>query len=99
MTSSPRSPQSSSQPVEASEDTHGPLSDKRKQSLYFPESMLVEINEEAARLERSLSWIVQRAWKTARPDIRKLPSSRSDGESGESEGALPPSSGLRPSDE
>jgi uncharacterized small protein (TIGR04563 family) len=66
--------------------------------------MLVEINEEAARLERSLSWIVQRAWKTARPDIRKLPSSRStdDGEPGESEGSgapSQPSSGLRASDE
>ena len=36
-------------------------SDKRKQSLYFPEAMLQEIKDEAARLDRSLSWIVQRA--------------------------------------
>ncbi|HQF24678.1 MAG TPA: TIGR04563 family protein, partial [Polyangiaceae bacterium] len=43
-------------------------------SLYFPEAMLQEIKEEAARLDRSLSWIVQRAWKIARPDLRKLPS-------------------------
>lgn len=49
-------------------------SDKRKQSLYFPETMLQEIKEEAARLDRSLSWIVQRAWKLARADIRKIPS-------------------------
>lgn len=48
--------------------------DKRKQSLYFPESMLQEIKEEAARLDRSLSWIVQRAWKIARVEIKKLPS-------------------------
>ena len=48
--------------------------DKRKQSLYFPESMLQEIKEEAARLDRSLSWIVQRAWKIARTEIKKLPS-------------------------
>ena len=48
--------------------------DKRKQSLYFPESMLQEIKEEAARLDRSLSWVVQRAWKLARVDIKKLPS-------------------------
>ena len=54
--------------------------DKRKQSLYFPESMLQEINEEAGRLERSLSWIVQRAWKMARPEIRKIPSSRNVGD-------------------
>lgn len=49
-------------------------SDKRKQSLYFPESMLQEIKEEAARLDRSLSWVVQRAWKLARVDVKKLPS-------------------------
>jgi uncharacterized small protein (TIGR04563 family) len=48
--------------------------DKRKQSLYFPESMLQEIKEEAARLDRSLSWIVQRAWKISRLEIKKLPS-------------------------
>ena len=48
--------------------------DQRKQSLYFPESMLQEIKEEAARLDRSLSWIVQRAWKIARTEIKKLPS-------------------------
>jgi len=48
--------------------------DKRKQSLYFPESMLQEIKEEAARLDRSLSWVVQRAWKMARLEIKKIPS-------------------------
>jgi uncharacterized small protein (TIGR04563 family) len=51
-----------------------PRSDKRKQSLYFPETMLAEIKDEAARLDRSLSWVVQRAWKLARNDIRKIPS-------------------------
>ena len=49
-------------------------SDKRKQSLYFPEIMLQEIKDEAARLDRSLSWVVQRAWKLARAEIRKIPS-------------------------
>jgi uncharacterized small protein (TIGR04563 family) len=48
--------------------------DKRKQSLYFPETMLDEIKEEAGRLNRSLSWVVQRAWKVARQDVKKLPS-------------------------
>ena len=52
----------------------GSKSDKRKQSLYFPEDMLEEIKEEAARLDRSLSWIVQRAWKIARIEIKRLPS-------------------------
>jgi uncharacterized small protein (TIGR04563 family) len=49
-------------------------SDKRKQSLYFPEDMLQEIISEAARLDRSLSWIMQRAWQIARKELRKIPS-------------------------
>jgi uncharacterized small protein (TIGR04563 family) len=49
-------------------------SDKRKQSLYFPEEMLKEIQEEATRQDRSLSWIVQKAWKIARKEIVKYPS-------------------------
>lgn len=48
--------------------------DHRKQSLYFPEDMLAEIQREANRQDRSLSWIVQQAWKVARGDIRKMPS-------------------------
>jgi uncharacterized small protein (TIGR04563 family) len=47
--------------------------DKRKQSLYFPEDMLLQIQGEATRLDRSLSWIVQQAWKTARSQIAKMP--------------------------
>ena len=48
-------------------------SDKRKQSLYFPESMLAEMKGESVRLSRSLSWIVQRAWKLAKKEVRTLP--------------------------
>src|SRR5688500_12084882 len=39
--------------------------DNRKQSLYFPEEMLEEIQREANRQDRSLSWIVQQAWRLA----------------------------------
>lgn len=56
--------------------------DNRKQSLYFPETMLEEIKTEAARLDRSLSWVVQRAWKTARAEVRKIPSSQAVDETG-----------------
>jgi uncharacterized small protein (TIGR04563 family) len=49
-------------------------SDKRKQSLYFPEEMLKEIGDEATRQDRSLSWIVQKAWKAARKEIMSIPS-------------------------
>ncbi len=49
-------------------------SDKRKQSLYFPEDMLSEITAEANRQDRSLSWIVQKAWKISRREIMQYPS-------------------------
>ena len=49
-------------------------SDKRKQSLYFPEDMLKQIQEEANRQDRSLSWIVQKAWKIARKEMLRFPS-------------------------
>ena len=48
--------------------------DKRKQSLYFPEEMLKEIGNEATRQDRSLSWIVQKAWKAARKEMMSIPS-------------------------
>ena len=48
--------------------------DKRKQSLYFPEEMLKEIQVEANRQDRSLSWIVQQAWRLARSEIMRFPS-------------------------
>jgi uncharacterized small protein (TIGR04563 family) len=51
-----------------------PNTDKRKQSLYFPEEMLKEIQDEANRQDRSLSWIVQQAWRIARTEIMRFPS-------------------------
>jgi uncharacterized small protein (TIGR04563 family) len=63
-------------------------SDKRKQSLYFPESMLQEIKDEAARLDRSLSWVVQRAWKMARLEIKKIPSVNDIGDDEEDDAAV-----------
>lgn len=48
--------------------------DKRKQSLYFPEEMLKEIQDEANRQDRSLSWIVQQAWRISRGEIKRFPS-------------------------
>jgi uncharacterized small protein (TIGR04563 family) len=43
---------------------------KPKQSFYFPDEMLAQIRAEARRLDRSLSWVVQRAWRLARETIR-----------------------------
>ncbi len=49
------------------------LHDRRKQSLYFPEDMLREIQESATRMDRSLSWVIQQAWKLARGQLAKVP--------------------------
>lgn len=48
-------------------------SDKRKQSLYMPDSMIDEVKEEARRLDRSISWVMQRAWAMSKEGIRTLP--------------------------
>ena len=48
--------------------------DARKQSLYCPDEMLSEIQTQAQRLDRSLSWVVQQAWKISKQDLRKIPS-------------------------
>lgn len=48
--------------------------DKRKRSLYFPDTILQEMQLEAKRQERSLSWIVQYAWRIARNELMRLPS-------------------------
>ncbi len=42
-----------------------------KQSLYFPEEMLREIMSESNRLDRSLSWTVQQAWRLARAELSR----------------------------
>lgn len=47
-------------------------SDKR--SFYLPQDTIDEIAKEAVRQDRSLSWVVQQAWKLARERIQKFPS-------------------------
>jgi len=63
-------------------------SDKRKQSLYFPEDMLTEIQTEATRQDRSLSWIVQRAWKLSRKGIMEAPGVNDVGAGAESDSGV-----------
>jgi uncharacterized small protein (TIGR04563 family) len=67
----------------------GQSPDKRKQSLYFPEDMLREIQEEAARQDRSLSWIMQRAWSTARSSMERIPGMDQFGPAGDAKGRMP----------
>lgn len=45
---------------------------QRKQSLYFPEEMLAELHAESQRLDRSVAWLVERAWKIAKRQVMSL---------------------------
>jgi uncharacterized small protein (TIGR04563 family) len=54
---------------------------KRKQSVHFSGTTVKEIASEANRLDRSLSWVVQEAWKLAKKQIAQLPlASRNGGQ-------------------
>lgn len=44
---------------------------KQIQSIYLTADMLQEIKEEAIRLDRSISWVIQRAWKLAHLDVSR----------------------------
>ena len=46
---------------------------KRKVTLYFNGPMLAETQHEAIRQDRSISWIIQAAWRQARDEVRRLP--------------------------
>jgi uncharacterized small protein (TIGR04563 family) len=41
-----------------------------RQSLYFPKEMLDEIKEEALSQDRSLSWIIQQAWRISQLRVK-----------------------------
>jgi uncharacterized small protein (TIGR04563 family) len=46
----------------------------RRQALYFPSDMLEELMTESKRQDRSISWLIQQAWKLARTELAKVPS-------------------------
>ena len=52
------------------------IAKKEKQSLYFPVEVLQEVQAEAIRQDRSLSWIVQQAWKIARERMSRVPGTK-----------------------
>jgi uncharacterized small protein (TIGR04563 family) len=47
---------------------------KIKMTLYFPEELLDQAHEEAERQDRSVSWLVQQAWKLAYKRLQDYPS-------------------------
>jgi uncharacterized small protein (TIGR04563 family) len=49
-------------------------SPKRKQTTYLSDDVIAELNEEAARLDRPISWVIQLAWRMARERVQQVPS-------------------------
>lgn len=47
--------------------------DMRKKSVYLPDDILAEVEAEAKRQDRSVSWLIQKAWQVAAPTITKFP--------------------------
>ena len=48
-------------------------SPKKKVTLYFSSGMLDETQREAIRQDRSISWIIQAAWRIAREEVQRQP--------------------------
>jgi uncharacterized small protein (TIGR04563 family) len=46
---------------------------KKKVTLYFNSGLLEETQREAIRQDRSISWIIQAAWRVAREEVKRLP--------------------------
>jgi uncharacterized small protein (TIGR04563 family) len=55
------------------------VSPKKKVTLYFTSAVLGETHQEAIRQDRSISWIMQAAWRLAREEVRRLPDYRQNG--------------------
>ena len=59
----------------------------RRQNLYFPSDMLSELQKESTRQDRSISWLIQQAWKIARAELKRVPSTTDYLPSDNAEGA------------
>jgi len=58
------------------------VSQKRKVTLYFNAAMLAETQKEALRQDRSISWIIQAAWRIARDEVKRMPAALQGGVAG-----------------
>ena len=54
-------------------------SQKKKVTLYFNAGMLLETQKEAVRQDRSVSWIIQAAWRIAREEMKLTPGALTPG--------------------
>ncbi|QED26011.1 TIGR04563 family protein [Microvenator marinus] len=46
---------------------------KKKLTLYFSEDLLEDARIEAERQDRSISWVLEQAWKMARERMKDVP--------------------------
>lgn len=46
----------------------------RRQALYFPADMLANLQGESMRQDRSISWLIQQAWRLSRGELQRAPS-------------------------
>lgn len=46
---------------------------KKKMTLYFPEELIQKTKQEALRHDRSMSWIIEMAWRIAQERIESMP--------------------------
>ena len=57
---------------------------KKRVTLYLSKEMLDETRQEAKRLDRTISWLLQLAWKHARAEIKvgsSMPMAKADANS------------------
>ena len=50
------------------------MSAKVKLTLYFPKEVLEQAHKQAERQDRSVSWLMQQAWKLAYDRLQNYPS-------------------------
>jgi uncharacterized small protein (TIGR04563 family) len=53
-------------------------SDRRKITIYLPTEILLEIRVQADRLDRTVSWLLQRGWKLSKKLIQASPAPPAD---------------------
>lgn len=50
------------------------MADPRKISVYFPNEMIRELRHESIRLDRTVSWLVQRCVRIGLEELKQMPS-------------------------
>ena len=51
---------------------------KHKMTVYVPDNVFDEMRLEAERQERSVSWLVEHAWKLSRTQVKTYPTVADD---------------------